>query len=74
MIDVPEMVCNEEPSEEEMLYFQFPEEALTMTVKVFISKNMMLYLAGFKKAVPNNWLKMHGYPMRRKRANDHRNR
>lgn len=63
--EVSEMVVVDEDFEQEMLEFQYPEE-MTFTVTTIMNLNRMLLLLGRKESIPNNWLKMHGYPMRRK--------
>ena len=63
--EVSEMVVGDEDFEQEMLEFQYPEE-MTFTATTILSLNLMLLLLGRKESIPNNWLKMHGYPMRRK--------
>lgn len=64
--DVPEMVVPDGPSEDEMLEFQFPQE-MTFTVQTKLSRNTIYLILGLKRLVPNNWLKMHGHPMRRRK-------
>lgn len=63
--EVPEMVVGDEDFEQEMLEFQYPEE-MTFTATTIMNSNLILLLLGRKENIPNNWLKMHGYPMRRK--------
>ena len=63
--EVPEIVVEDEDFEQEMLEFQYPEE-MTFTATTIVNRNVIRLLFGDKKDIPNNWLKMHGYPMRRK--------
>lgn len=63
--EVSEMVVGDGDFEQEMLEFQYPEE-MTFTLTTIMNLNQMLLLLGRKESIPNNWLKMHGYPMRRK--------
>ena len=63
--EVSEMVVGDEDFEHEMLKFQYPEE-MTFTGTTIMNLNRMLLLLGRKESIPNNWLKIHGYPMRRK--------
>jgi len=51
--------------DETSLVFQSPQE-MTFTATMLINKNMIWMLFGGTKDIPNNWLKMHGFPMRRK--------
>ena len=64
--DVPEMVIPDGLSEKEMLDFQFPQE-MTITVNISHKLYWLLAMFGDTKSIPNNWLKMHGYPMRRRK-------
>lgn len=64
--DVPEMVVPDGLSEKEMLDFQFPQE-MTITVNISHIPYWLLAMFGDTKSIPNNWLKMHGHPMRRRR-------
>ena len=64
--EVSEMVVGDEDFEQEMLEFQYPEE-MTFTATTIINRNLIRLLIGKKEDIPNNWLKMHGYPMRRRR-------
>lgn len=64
--DVPEMVVPDGPSEDEMLEFQFPQE-MTFTVNISTKPYWLLAMFGDTKSIPNNWLKMHGHPMRRRK-------
>lgn len=61
--EVPEIVVGDEDFEQEMLEFQY--QAFTATT--IVNRNVIRLLFGNKKDIPNNWLKMHGYPMRRGR-------
>ena len=63
--EVPEIVVGDEDFEQEMLEFQYPEE-MTFTATTIVNRNVIRLLFGNKKDIPNNWLKMHGHPMRRK--------
>lgn len=63
--EVSEIVVGDEDFEQEMLEFQYPEE-MTFTLTTIMNLNQMLLLLGRKESIPNNWPKMHGYPMRRK--------
>lgn len=63
--EVSEMVVGDEDFEREMLEFQYPEE-MAFTATTIVNRNVIRLLFGNKKDIPNNWLKMHGYPMRRK--------
>ena len=67
--EVPEIVVGDEDFEQEMLEFQYPEE-MTFTATTIVNRNVIRLLFGNKKDIPNNWLKMHGIPMRRKTANE----
>lgn len=42
------------------------ELEMTFTATTIISRNLILFLFGDKRLIPNNWLKFHGHPMRRK--------
>lgn len=64
--EVSEMVVGDEDFEQEMLEFQYPEE-MTFTATTIANLNLMLLLLGRRESIPNNWLKMHGFRMRRKR-------
>lgn len=64
--DVPEMVVPDGLSENEMLDFQFPQE-MTITLNISHKSYWILAMFGDTKFIPNNWLKMHGFPMKRKR-------
>lgn len=66
IVEVPEIVVGDEDFEQEMLEFQYPEE-MTFTATTIVNRNVIRLLFGKKEDIPNNWLKMHGYPMRRKR-------
>ena len=56
-----------EPSDDEILEFLYPKEReMTFTATTITNRFLMQLLLGNKKYIPNNWLKMHGYPMRRK--------
>lgn len=66
LTEVPEMVVPDGQSEEEMLKFQFLQE-MTITVNISHKPYWLLAMFGDTKSIPNNWLRMHGYPMRRKR-------
>ena len=63
--DVPEMVVPDGLSEYEMLDFQFPQE-MSITANISHKPYWILAMFGDTKSIPNNWLKMHGYPMRRR--------
>ena len=65
--EVPEIVVGDEDFEQEMLEFQYPEE-MTFTATTIVNRNVIRLLFGSKKDIPNNWLKMHGFRMRRKRG------
>ena len=60
--EVPEIVVGDEDFEQEMLEFQYP----AFTATTIVNRNAIRLLFGKKKDIPNNWLKMHGIPMRRK--------
>ena len=64
--DVPEMVVPDGLSEKEMLDFQFSQEMMIALSTRHIPY-WILAMFGDTKSIPNNWLKMHGLPMRRKK-------
>ena len=51
----------------EMMVVSPQDLEMTFTATGMLSKNLILFLFGDKHMIPNNWLKMHGIPMRRKR-------
>ena len=48
----------------------FPEMDFTVTLTGKFSRYKLLLVMGLTRFIPNNWLKMHGYPMRRKHRLD----
>ena len=66
--DVPEIiVLPEYVPEESYLSFKTGGEMSFTTMVIRPSKNLILWLCGLTDEIPNNWLKMHGFPMKRKR-------
>lgn len=43
------------------------EMEMTFTATTITIRNLILFLFGDKRMMPNNWLKMHWIPMRRRR-------
>ena len=65
-IDIPEIVVLPEyVPEESYLSFKTGGEMSFTSVVIRPSRNLILWLCGLTEEIPNNWLKMHGHPMRR---------
>lgn len=62
--EFPETACETEDDERIQ---HFGDEEMTFTATTIVNRNVIRLLFGDKKDIPNNWLKMHGIPMRRKR-------
>ena len=54
------------PDDVDMLAWTKMPFDMTFTTAFRISKNMMLLISGNKNLIPNNWLKIHGLPMKRR--------
>ena len=66
--DVPEIVVLPEyVPEESYLSFKTGGEMSFTSMVIRPSRNLILWLCGLTEEIPNNWLKMHGFPMKRKR-------
>lgn len=65
--DIDMELCGDEEIADDYYYIPSNPEEITFSVKNRIHLNVMRILIGCKDHVPNNWLKMHGYPMRRRK-------
>lgn len=66
LTDVSEFIVLPDDTDRLIPCLNMPDMEMTVTMECRFDRNRLLILIGRIDLVPNNWLRMHGYPMRRR--------